>query len=470
MKHSENTANSSIIEAVSDYIVSSHSATLPEEIIESAKHHILDTLAATISGAILKPGRLARKFAVSQAGPQEALVAGTRRGTSAINAALANAMMAHADETDDSHPVSNTHPGCGIVPAALAVAEKEGATGLDWLKGVVAGYDIGCRMTPALGVDVLHRMHRATHSVGNCFGAAAAAASVAQLKPEQVRYVLSYAAQQTAGVNYWARDREHVEKSLVFAGLPARNGVTATIMVQSGFTGVDDPFSGDDNFLDAFSPDPQPQLLTRELGKRYEVIFTNIKKYPVGSPIQAPLEALLNIIKKFRIKPDDVNSLTARLPEVSLRIVNGRDMPDVNLQYILAVTLLEGRLTFAAAHSYERMFGRAIKEIETKISTISDPELSSAKATRQGIIELTLHDGTRLREHVVSVRGVPENPMTRAELTEKGELLLTPVIGKDRTGELIKTIWNLEKVNNVRELRPLIAGPYADFRPSRRPS
>jgi 2-methylcitrate dehydratase PrpD len=330
-----------------------------------------------------------------------------------------------------------------------------------FLKGVVAGYDIGCRMPPALGVDALHNLHRATHSIGNCFGAAAAAASVARLTPGKVRYVLSYTAQQTSGVNYWARDTEHIEKSFVFAGMPARNGVTAAVMVKSGFTGVEDPFTGDDNFFEAFSPTPRPNLLTEGLGSRYEVMFTNIKKFSVGSPIQAPLDALLTLIKKHGIKPGDVKSITARLPEASLRIVNGRDMPDVNLQYILAVTLLERRLTFAAAHSYERMSDPAVLEIEKRINTVVDADLSEAKPTRQGIIELTMNDGARLREHVVSVRGTVENPLTREDVEEKCESLMAPVIGEDRTRELIDKIWNLENVKNVRGLRPLLVAPYA---------
>lgn len=451
----------SVIEQVSDYIANSGEATLPEEVIERAKHHILDTLAAIISGAELRPGLFARKFAVGQAGPKEAQVAGTRSVTSAINAALANAMMAHSDETDDSHPGSNTHPGCGIVPAALAMAEREQTDGMAFLKGVVAGYDIGCRMTPALGVDALHHLHRATHSIGNNFGAAAAAASVARLTPDEVRYTLSYTAQQTSGANYWARDTEHIEKSFVFAGMPARNGVTAAVMAQSGFTGVEDPFTGEDNFFEAFSPAPQPNLLADELGNRYEVMFTNIKKFPVGSPIQAPLDALLTLIKKHGIKPEDVKSITARLPETSLRIVNGRDMPDVNLQYILAVTLLEGKLNFAAAHSYERMSDEAVLEIEKRIDTVADAGLSAAKPTRQGIIELTMNDGSRLREHVVSVRGTVENPLTRQDVEEKCASLMSPVIGMERTRELVDKVFNLEKVRNIRELRPLLAAPFA---------
>ncbi len=455
-----NSSTSNVIEEVSSYISKSGEAVLPAEVVEKAKHHILDTLAAIISGADLKPGRLARKFARSQAGPKEAQVTGTRTVTSAINAAFANGIMGHADETDDSHPISNTHPGCGIVPAALAMAEREGANGPGFLRGVVAGYDIGCRMTPALGVDNLHGMHRCTHSIGNTFGAAAAAASVAGLDADLVRYVLSYTAQQASGVNYWARDTEHVEKSFVFGGMPARNGVSAAVLVQSGFTGVLDPFSGDDNFLEAFSPSPRPQLLTEGLGNRYEITFTSIKKFAVGSPIQAALDALILLIKKHKITAKDVKSLTARLPEPGLSIVNDRNMPDVNLQYILAVTLLDGRLTFEASHSYERMNDPAVLEIKRRINLVEDPELSAAKITRQGIVEVTTKDGALLREHVVSVRGTVENPLTREEVEEKCQALMAPFLGEDRTGELIDKIWNLERVKNVRELRPLISAPY----------
>ncbi|MFH1381529.1 MAG: MmgE/PrpD family protein [Chloroflexota bacterium] len=445
-----------MIEEVSAYISKSGQVELPPEVVEKAKHHILDTMAAMVSGSQLKPGRLARKYARSQAGVKEAQVIGSHTVTSAINAAFANGIMAHADETDDSHPKSYTHPGCGIVSAALSMSEREQADGMSFLKGVVAGYDIGCRMTQALGVDNLNRMHRSAHTIGPTFGAAAAAASVARLDAHQVRYVLSYTAQQTSGVKYWARDAEHVEKAFVFGGMPARNGVTAAILVQSGFTGVEDPFSGQDNFIEAFSSSPEPHLLTQGLGNYYEIMFTNIKRFPVGSPIQAPLDALLLIIKKHGIKSEDVRDIKARLPAYGAKVVDNRNMPDVNLQYILAVTLLEGNLTFEAAHSYERMNDPAVLEIKKRIDLIEDPELTAAKIIRQGIVEITTRDGTLFKEHVVSVRGTVENPLMRKEVEEKSQDLMTPILGKDRALKLSEKIWNLEQVKNIRELRPFL--------------
>ena len=215
---------------------------------------------------------------------------------------MANGMMAHADETDDSNAFSLTHPGCGMVPAALAVAEKMDATGMDFLRGVVAGYDIGCRITRVLGITELRSKFRSTHAIGANFGAAAACASVLGLDEEAVRYTISYAAQQASGLTYWLQGHGHIEKAFVFAGMTARNGVTAGALAASGFTAIRDPFGGERNFFDAFSPHPNPLLLAEGLGSLYEIARTNIKKFSVGSPIQAPLQALLNLITLHGLK------------------------------------------------------------------------------------------------------------------------------------------------------------------------
>ena len=119
VKRSEN-----LIKQVSAYISRSREADLPAEVIKKAKHHILDTLSAAVSGSTLKPGQLAKKFVESQIGNEEAQVVSSSIVTSAINAAFANGVMAHADETDDNHSMSKIHPGCAVVPAALSMSER----------------------------------------------------------------------------------------------------------------------------------------------------------------------------------------------------------------------------------------------------------------------------------------------------------------------------------------------------------
>ena len=115
------------------------------------KHHILDTLAAIVSGAALPPGQIAIKYAKAQGGTEEAQVVTTSYLTTAVNAAMANGFLAHSDETDDSHAASGTHPGCSIVPAALAMAERANVCGERLLNAVVLGYDMCARAMFSLG-------------------------------------------------------------------------------------------------------------------------------------------------------------------------------------------------------------------------------------------------------------------------------------------------------------------------------
>ncbi|HSR13722.1 MAG TPA: MmgE/PrpD family protein, partial [Thermodesulfobacteriota bacterium] len=201
---------------ISRYIVEAGSKPLPEGVAEKARHHILDTIAAMVSGSQLKPGKLAAAFARSQGGSPEAQVIGTDFLTTVINAAMANGFMAHADETDDSHAPSLTHPGCAIVPAALAIAEKENASGASFLRAVVLGYDISSRIGRVMGVGDGRVYGHSTHAIGPLFGATAAAASLAKLDERQVRHALAYSGQQASGITSWGRDREHVDKAFVF--------------------------------------------------------------------------------------------------------------------------------------------------------------------------------------------------------------------------------------------------------------
>ena len=239
---------------LSTYIAGALEAAASRGRDRKARQHILDTIAAMISGTRLRPGRLAIDY-VSQARRRAAgSVVGTRLLTSSVHAALANGMLAHADETDDSHAPSRTHPGCAVIPAALAVAESVHASGERLLRAVVLGYDVAARVNYALGPDALAAASRSTHSIGGTFGAGAAAGALLGLDERQVRHLLSFCAQQASGVGCHVRDPEHIEKAFDFGGMPARNGVTAATMVAAGMTGVDDVFSGERNFFEAYAP------------------------------------------------------------------------------------------------------------------------------------------------------------------------------------------------------------------------
>ena len=307
--------------------------------LREAKHRILDTLAAMVSGARLKPGVMAIQYVRGQGGVPEASVLTTDIRTSAVNAALANGMFGHADETDDFEPVTKAHPGCAVVPAALAMAEREDRSGTELLRAVTLGYDLCCRFLLALGADLVRATHRSAEGVSATFGSAAAAASLARLDERAMRYALSYAAQQVSGVWSWERDTEHVEKAFDFAGMGARNGVTAAMMVQSGFTGVPDVLDGEHNVLEAFSTAPKPEEMVAGLGSRFFVTDTAIKIFSVGYPIQAPLDAFLILRREHGLTVNNVARIVVKLPADGARIVDNRAMPDVNVQHMMAVAL-----------------------------------------------------------------------------------------------------------------------------------
>jgi hypothetical protein len=226
---------------LSVYMTEAARRALPAEVAEHAKHHILDTFAAMISGSELGPGQAALRYVRVHAGKGTATIAGSNLTAGPVDAALANGVMAHADETDDSHARSRSHPGCAVVPAALAAGEEFGIDGARFLRAVTLGYDVGTRVTIAMGgVSFSYESHKSTHSIAGVFGAAAAAACAAGLDAQQMRWVLDYTAQQSSGIAAWRRDTDHIEKAFVFGGMPARSGVTSALWVQSGWNGVGD--------------------------------------------------------------------------------------------------------------------------------------------------------------------------------------------------------------------------------------
>jgi 2-methylcitrate dehydratase PrpD len=157
---------SPVMTRLSTYMSDAATHALPDDVVEATKHHILDTFAAMISGADLPPGRVALQFARAHAGEKTATVAASDVVCGAIEAALANGMLAHSDETDDSHAASHSHPGCAVVPAALAAGEQFGIDGTRFLRAVALGYDVGPRVTLTLGgLPYQMETHRSAHSI-----------------------------------------------------------------------------------------------------------------------------------------------------------------------------------------------------------------------------------------------------------------------------------------------------------------
>jgi 2-methylcitrate dehydratase PrpD len=441
------------------YMVAAREQSLPPKTLLDAKHRVLDALGAMVSGSQLKPGEMAIRYIRAQGGVPEASVLATNIKTSAVNAALANGMFAHADETDDVDPLTKAHPGAGVVPAALAMAEREQRSGMELLRAVVLGYDVGCRFVVALGHEAIRRGHRGIECPVSTMGGMAAAASLARLDETGMRYAISFGAQQVSGLWSWVEDPDHIEKAFDIGGMGARNGVSAVVMVQSGFTGVRDVLSGRHNAMEALSTQPHPEELMAGLGSRFFVSETGIKTFSVGYPNQAPLDAFLTLRRQYGLRPDNVERIVVRLPEDAPGIVSNSPMPDVNCQYLIATALVDGAVSFANSHSREHMADPKIRAAMQRVQVMGDPKLNDPAAPRSGLVEVTLRDGKTVTHFTRFPPGTKENPVDTERMNAKARDLMGPVLGASKTEAVVQQVNTLETLASVRELvRSLVTG------------
>src|SRR5438552_98877 len=454
---------SAVMSKLSEYMAQASGRALPGDVVENAKQHILDTFAAMISGSEIRPGRAAIEFVRAYGGKEVATVVASNIVCGPIEAALANGVLAHADETDDSHGPSRSHPGVSVVPAALAAGEQFGISGKHFLRAVTLGYDVGTRVTMSMGGPGYQAAtHRSTHGTVAAFGAGAAAGCAAGLGAQLMRLLLDYSAQQTSGIGAWSRDAEHMEKAFLFGGKPAAGGVTAAMLIRSGWTGVDDIFSGPDNFFQALAPrengvvKADPTQLVEKLGERYEITRTNIKKWTVGSPIQAPLDALAGFFNRRSFTADDVQKVVVRIASDEANTVSNRDMPDICMQHMIALMLLDKTATFRSAHDKARMKDPDVLRQRAKVQVVADPRIDARRPRREAIVEVTLADGTQMSEWVRDVRGTAENPMPREEVVRKARELIAPVLGGATCATLIDKLLAVENQPQQRELRPVL--------------
>jgi 2-methylcitrate dehydratase PrpD len=438
------------------YMVESRTRTLPPAVLRECKHRILDTFGAMVSGARMKPGEMALRYVRSVGGVEEATVIASNFRTTAVNAALANGMFGHADETDDFEPVTKAHPGCSVVPSALAIGERNGGSGMDMIRAVALGYDLCCRFLMALGPDHVRGTHRSAEGTSSTFGSVGAAAGMAKLDETGMRVALSYAAQQVSGLWSWVRDEDHVEKAFDFSGMGARNGVTAVTMVQAGFTGVTEVLDGEHNMLIALSTQPQPEEMVAGLGSRYFVTESAIKTFSVGYPIQAPLDAFLTLRRQHNLTPDNVQHVLVRLPADGAAIVNNSAMPDVNCQHLVAVALAKGAVSFEDSHSRPLMQDPTIQALKRRVELVGDRALMDPEAPRGGFVEVTMTDGRKVNHLTRHPPGTKENPLDTAGVNAKVRDLMAPVLGAQKTEALIAQINTLETLDDIRKLRPLL--------------
>ncbi|WP_316980289.1 MmgE/PrpD family protein [Shumkonia mesophila] len=437
--------------------IASHAAALghsnlPDKIRLKTKIHIIDTLAAIVSGTALEAGIAGQKFALSTGTRPVAAIVGTTHKVGLIEAALANGMAAHADESDDSHETSQTHPGCAVLPAAISVGQAREATGLAFLNAVHLGYDLTIRFGEALSPAMsFARSSLSCHAFAPIFGAGFAAGSLMGFDAERFLVVLNYLAQEASGLTTWRRDGAHTLKSYVFAGMPASNAVKAAGLVESGFTGSGDVLDPSDrNFFEAISSRAEPNRLYVDLGTSYKVLETDIKKYSVGFPIAAPLSVLEDILGRAGLRHDEIKAIRIRYHPDWYKVIGDENrMPDLNLRHCMAAMVVEGMLSFDASHDVGRMSDACTLSVGRRITLLPNEEGQDRFEAR---IEVDARGQTYRSAQGLYVLGRKENPMTTEQVHDKAVELLTTVISEPAARRAIDIVHAIEHEKDLSRL------------------
>ena len=428
--------------------------TLAPEVLRHAKRAVIDLHAAMISGAVVAPASLLEKALADELDRGEARLALGRKATMRA-AALINGAAAHTTEVDDIFRDGIYHPGAPTIPAALALAQARGASGAQFLRAVVVGYEISTRIGAAMGRAHYRYWHN-TGTVG-CFGACAAASELLALDAGRFAHALATVTTFSAGLQQAFR-MDSMSKPM-HAGHAAEAGLTAALAAQEGVTGSLDVIEGEAGYGRAMgydgaaaTPDWDKALAT--LGRDFHITRMTFKNHTCCGHTFAAIDGALALQARMRLAAQDIARVEVGTYKAALDVA-GYEEPKTaaegrfSLKYVVATALTHGSVRFAAFEP-PRLQDPATRELMRRVEVAVDPQLDAAfPAQRAARVAIEARDGRR-EEFLQPTRiGDPDAPLSDAQLEAKYLELAVPVLGEPRAKALLARLWRLETVPSL---------------------
>ncbi len=451
-----------ISDRLASHIASIRYEDLPPTALAAAKRLVIDTIATGYAGTT-EPGcaEVADMVLADGAAPHATLWSGDRP-TSVAGAALANGTFAAALDYDSLHFDGVVHPEIVTLPAALALGEREKCSGRTLLQAIVVGGDLIGRLAMSTGRDAAW-FGTSTHGA---FGAAAAAAVMLGLNREQVRHAIGLALCQASGT-YQAVIEKTLAKRMQSA-FAARNGVVAAELARRGVTGPVAAIEGPAGFYAAFESG-DPEVLLADLGRRYEIENTGIKKYPSCGCNHAPVQAAIELGRENAVPVESIERVRVRITPYMHKLVGGEFNPMSNLQvaaqfsvkYSVACGLLRGEFRLADL-GRERVLEPRVRTLAERVEIEVDP----VNAGFLGPATVFVQTGGRTLERTVAlVPGSMDAPLTDDEVAEKfHDCMAHGAV----TGRKIDATLLFESLSSLEQVDDLGAMMRAVFRPDRR--
>lgn len=456
------TADRAYTREVARYVAGLRYEDLPADVVDHIKLCLLDTIGCGLFGSTLLWGELVTTFAQTLGTGPDATIWGAGALVPAANAALANGTLIHSFELDDLHKIGIIHPGAETVPAALALAERQGSiSGQRFLAACVAGYEIGSRVGIAAGASQLRRGFHPSATSGT-FSAAAAGAVILGFDNERTLHALGIAGTQASGLMS-AQFSSMVKR--FHLGRSSQSGVYGVQLAEIGFTGIPNVLEADyGGFLSTYSDDPHPEVLLDGLGERYETLNVGFKPYACCGSNHTSLDALNAILaREPAITVESVDRITVHATRATMLHVGWEYQPDsitaaqMNLPYSLAVRLLDGAC-FVDQFTPERIASQDAIALSRRVDVVEDERFNQMGDKYRHAIEMEvrLRTGRTLREEVHHARGSAFNPLPPADVESKYMDLASRVIGPERAADLRETIAKLETMDDVGALAAML--------------
>jgi 2-methylcitrate dehydratase PrpD len=428
--------------ALARFVASVRAEDLPQRVVEVLSDALVDGVGCGLYGVTTRWAQIVQEFAAEQGGPPEATFwasGGTR--ASAGNVVLAAGTAIHSFDFDD-HSRAKIHPGAVVIPVVLALGEREGISGARALTAMAAGYEVMTRVSLAANPGPA-RM-RGWHLTGTCgtFGAAAAASVVLGLDAETTASALGLAGTQSAGL--WAFNADGAMSKRLHPGRSAQSGVMAALLAARGFQGPRYILEAEDGgFVRAMSDEPRLAEATRELGESWRTEGVCFKPYSCCGSNHACIDAALAIMREQSLAVADISRVVAGISKV-VNTQTGFEYKvstvlnaQMSLRYNVAVALVDGR-AYLEQFSPSRISARDVCGLAARVEVEIDPEMDRVyPGLYAGIVHIETKDGRRFTRRVDHSKGMPENPMSSAEIDEKFLSLASSAIGRQGAGALL---------------------------------
>jgi 2-methylcitrate dehydratase PrpD len=450
-------------EALAELVAGLAPEALPAEVRARTLQMVRDGAGALLAASDPRwsTGRLIAAFVREQGGREEASVVGHGFRTGCAHAALAGGTMGYACDFEPHHPEAILHPIAVMLPTALAMAERCGASGATLLAAVTLGCEVEYRVSMALGPAAQYALGFHPSAVCGTFGAAAAASALLGLDGDGVERAFGLAACQASGLMAWESDPSENARPFQM-GVAARNGITAALLAAGGFGGPRHVFDHGHTVFAAFSRVPRPERLVADLGVRWDGIMElAIKPYPCVSFLHPALDALLAMVREHRLGAEDVAELVVRFPRAGVHCIDGNPLKSHCAQYVLAVALARGRLEVADLFVDRREDDPGVARLARRVRVEPDDGplaacFPDAYATE---LLLTTTDGRTHRRRNDVARGYPETPLAEDEVEAKFRALAGSVASPPRVEALGRAIATLPEAADVRWLADLMRAP-----------